>query len=281
MIEVPSSRLLVILDFREKSKNQFGAREISWFVAACNQFLRKDMRRLYPDEPVWTVDHYTSITGIDLANVWPITLSDDDGLPDALGHHYVRWGLIGAAVDCLNRSLDDILSTLLHELEICWNPYIIEWAKLPDNRETPREAGDPVQWSTFEYDVSAKWGGVHQTRTFRTQNMVGARYWDANANGDLDLKGEVTSPHQWPLRGYRVIRDGSKRYNEFGAVEGGTQFSMRKFGPGSRTYHLLREPPELSRADDGLFQAKAGGRMGMGITRADALAALRSALVRL
>ncbi len=275
----PSSHHIGILDYREKSKNQFGDRDIAWMVAACNQFLRNELKRLFPDEPIWTVEYYTSISSIDLALVWPMALMDDDGLPSALGHHYSRWGLIGAAVDCLNRTLDDILSTMLHELEMCFNPYIVEWMKLPDGRETPREAGDPVQWSMFDYEVSQKIGGVNQTKTFKVQNMVGARYWDPNANGDLDIKGEVAAAHHWPLPGYRVIRDGTKRYNEFGNVAAGAQFGARKFGPGSRTWSLLRQAPTINQEGNGQWVASLDqGHFG-GDTPQQALDFLRKSLL--
>jgi len=279
IIATPSSRHIGLLDLRQESKGQFGDRDISWIVAACNQFLRKELKRLYPDEPVWTVEYYTSISAIDLAAVWPLVLVDDDGLPDALGHHYSRWGIIGAAVDCLGQTFDDIMSITLHELEMCFNPYIVEWVKLPDGRETPREAGDPVQWSKMDYEVSQKIGGVAQTRKFHVQNMVGARYWDAKANGDLDIKGEVSTPHQWPLEGYRVIRDGSRRYNEFGKVTDGVSFGARKFGPGSRTWSLLRRKAPKITEGQGVWIAEMGDEQHSGTSAQKALDALRKSLL--
>lgn len=242
----PNSRHIGILDFREKSKGQFGDQEISWFVYACNQFLQNDLKRIYPEDPVWTVEHYSSISDIDLVEVWPMGLFDDDGLPDALGHHYTQWGLIGAGIDCLNRSVDEILSTVLHELEMCFNPYLVEWRTLPDGRKTPREAGDPPQWDPYSLNVSRTFGGVAQTRTFEVQNMVGARYWGELAGEHkvpFDLKDTVTRAHQWPIPGYRVVKDGTKTYNEFGQVSG-ARMGARKYGPLSRTWHLLKNAPE-------------------------------------
>jgi len=249
----PASRHIGILDFREKSKKQFGAREISWFVEACNQFMRKELRSLYPEDPVWTVEHYSSITNIDLVEVWPMGLFDDDGLPDALGHHYTQWGLIGAAIDCLDRSIDDILSTILHELEMCFNPYLVNWANLPDRRRTPREAGDPVQWEPYPINVSQRFGGVTQSRSFNVQNMVGARYWGELPAANLvpfDLRGSVTSAHQWPLKGYRVIKDRSTIYNEYGAATN-TRMGARKFSPLSRTWCLMKLTPTLTQTRGG------------------------------
>ena len=282
MIYTPDSRHIALLDLREKSKNQFGAREVSWFVEAGNQFLRDHLHKLYPEDPIWTIEHYSSITGISLVEVWPMVLADDDGLPDALGHHYNKWGLIGALVDCLNRSLDDIMSTYLHELEMCFNPYLIEWATLPDGRETPREAGDPVQWDLFNFDVSQKFAGVVKTRSFRVQNMVGARYWGELPNEHavpFDLKGVVTAAHQWPLKGYRVVKDGGRTYNEFGAAID-VNFGAKKFGPLSRTWNLMqKKTPRITREANGLWSANGAAKVSANSVP-EALNLYRAALVQ-
>lgn len=280
MIAVPSSRHIGIIDARRESKSQFDDREISWFVAACNHFLRVFLRRLYPEDPVWTVDYYTDLSKIDLATVWPMALMDDDGLEDALGHHFTRWGVIGAAVDCLDRSNDDICSTILHELEMCFNPYLVEWATLPDGRKTPREAGDPPQWSTFPLTIGQTFGGVTQRKSYTVQNMVGARYWGELPNEDtvpFDLKGEVRSAHQWPLRGYRVVKDGTRNYNEFGHAES-MRFGARKFSQGSRTWSLLKESPRLVEKN-GVWQAEIGKESYVGSSATDALTNMRKAIV--
>lgn len=276
---VPSSRHIGIIDARRKSKGQFGDRDIGWIVTAANHFCRLFLKRIYPEDPVWTVDYYTDISSIDLATVWPMALMDDDGLDGALGHHYVRWGIIGGAVDCLGRSFDDITSTLLHELEMCFNPYIINWAELPDGRETPREAGDPVQWSSFPMTVAQEFGGVRQRRTINVQNMVGARYWGELPNETsvpFDIKGEVREAHQWPLRGYRVIKDGDRRYNEFGQADS-VIFGSRKFGGASRTRVLVQGGPQLVEKN-GVWRAAFDGEEGTGADKATALSDLRRKL---
>lgn len=278
----PDSRHIAILDGRRKSKTQFGDRQIAWFVAACNGFLQNELKRLYPEDPVWTVDYYTDISSISLADVWPMHLLDDDGYETALGHHYSRWGIIGAAVDCLQRSVDEILRTILHELEMCFNPYIIEWAKLPDGRETPREAGDPVQWDRYYLDVSMSFGGVAQHQQFAVQNMVGARYWGElpdETSVPFDLKGNVTAAHQWPLRGYRVIRDKGKRYNEFGAVTGAVM-GARTMGPGSRTWALIKEQAPQLEQRGARFRAFDSDHECWGNTPQEALGAFRAAILR-
>lgn len=281
----PDSRHIGILDFREKSKGQFGDKEISWFVAACNQFLQNDLKKIYPEDPVWTVEHYSSIAHIDLVEVWPMGLFDDDGLPDALGHHYTQWGLIGAGIDCLNRSLDEILSTILHELEMCFNPYLVEWRTLPDGRKTPREAGDPPQWDPYDFAVHQRFGGVQQTRSFQVQNMVGARYWGelpGEKSVPFDLKRTVSHAHQWPIPGYRVVKDGTKTYNEFGAASG-VRMGARKYGPLSRTWHLLKNAPETGFGKTGqgvdTWSVKHGGRAHFGTTPQGAMKSFRKSLV--
>lgn len=282
MIAVPNSRHVGIIDARRKSKGQFDDRDIGWIVTACNHFLRVFCKRIYPEDPVWTVDYYTSISDISLADVWPMALCDDDGLDDALGHHYTRWGIIGAAVDCLNRPYDDIVSTVVHELEMCFNPYIIEWAELPDGRLTPREAGDPVQWSSFPVTLAQRFGGVVQRRTITVQNMVGARYWGELPDEEdlpFDIKGEVRDAHQWPLRGYRVVKDGDRTYNEFGNAEMMT-FGARKFGRGSRTWSLLKEAPRLAE-EGGKWTASLGDTHATAVSVADALSDLRRMLIAL
>ncbi len=180
----------------------------------------RDYRAAYPGAEGWAIALYDEPP----PEAVPLILADDDGIEGALGHHYQAGGFIGGAVDVQGNST--WTRTASHEfLEIIGNPYLMEWADLPDGSATARELCDAVQETGYEID------GI------LVSNFVTAAYWQAGSQGPWDhmrlLRGPLTlGPGYW----VRIDPNGRKH------VEWGMAGSMsaRRFTPASRTFRLMQ-----------------------------------------